>query len=89
MALTDGSLDCYSSVWSLDGTAVGFYGRPYRHTKELQAEMYRYELEKEQIAQMPVSREIEDAEPFILTEDGGVIFASYEREKGGVSLKLF
>lgn len=89
MALTDGSLDCYSAVWSLDGTAVGFYGRPYRHTKELQAEMYRYELEKEQIAQMPVSREIEDAEPFILTEDGGVIFASYEGEKGGVSLKLF
>lgn len=87
--LTDGSMDSYTAVWSPDGKKVGFYGRPYTHVKELKAEMYCYDLTNQKQSRILCDREVEDGEPFLFTPEEEVIFASYEAEKGGVSLKLF
>ena len=87
--MTDGSMDSYTAVWSPDGKQVGFYGRPYTHVKELKAEMYCYDLTNQKQSRILCDREVEDGEPFLFTPEEEVIFASYEAEKGGVSLKLF
>ena len=51
--------------------------------------MYCYDLTNQKQSRILCDREVENGEPFLFTPEEEVIFASYEAEKGGVSLKLF